>query len=212
MIDASKWLQDALRQTHKSQKGLATALGISESQTSRLVKGDRKLRLDEIPIVEQYFGMTFPQQGESAPIVPVLSRITPVRTIPVRVVVATGLWREKGSTIMDQTQVPASPDPRLASVEQYAGRVDGPEYGSFVGQYAVCVPYPALRLNPQDSDTVHVVRRRDDLEEHTLKVVHVRNGATLLAPLSPNGSAPTALTDDIEIVGLCVGMFSPFKF
>lgn len=210
-MDSAEWLAKALKDTHKSQKGLAAALGISESAASRLVNGLRKLRPDEIQKVSAYLGVPFPQDTKSPVSVHPLYRVGGVPTIPVRVVLATGLWRERGAKIMDQTQVPASPDPRLTDTEQYACRIEGPEYGHLAGQYAVCVPYQTIRLSPHDADVVHVVRRKADLEEHSLKIVQVRNGAVLLA--STQGNTPAViLANDTEIAGLVIGYFKPVIF
>jgi len=206
----SQWIKDALARTGRSQKGLAVALGITQPQVSRLVAGKRALRATEIPICEQYFGLRYPQH--SLPLIEVHSLSDPrsVATLPVLVVIAQGVWRDKGATVLDQALIAASPDPRLGGVEQYTCRVDG--LNTVVGQYVVCVPYSAIRLTPTDGDLVHVIRTRADLEEHTLRVVSVRNGKTLLMPYGGSGAAPIELTPDVEMRGLIVAFTTPVRF
>lgn len=210
-IDAAQWIRDALATTGKSQKGLAAALGITQPQVSRLVTGKRRLRAAEIPVLESYFGISYPQRTQSMPLVPVLSRPTSTRTIVVRFVICSCVWREKGSKIVDQTLVAASPDPRLENLEQYSCRIEGSNMRDLVGQYAVCVPYKDLRLSPVDGDIVHVVRFRDDLEEHTLRTVNIRSGAVYLVPYIADTADAEPLSE-AEILGLVVAFQKPIRF
>ena len=47
-------IREGLSQPGKSQKGLAAALGVDNSQISRLLAGRRQLRTHEIPIILAY--------------------------------------------------------------------------------------------------------------------------------------------------------------
>jgi len=170
------------------------------------------LRAAEIPLLEQYFGMTYPQSNSSTSIVHVLSPPQQLATLPVRVVISGGVWRERGSVVLDQTLVTASPDPRLADINQYCCRIDGPEYGSLIGQYVVCVPYRRLRLSPTDGDVVHVVRHKGELEEHTLRTVRVRDGVAYLAPYNSDAQSFLEIDDQTEIAGLVVLFSRVVKF
>lgn len=210
--DAGKWIRQALASTGKSQKGLASALGITQPQVSRLVNGKRMLRASEIPVLESYFGLRYPQHGsrQTSPIV--LSAPTRLPTIPVRVIIAPGVWRERGDQILDQALIAASPDPRLGELEQYSCRVEGVDGIPPAGQYVVCVPYYSIRLSPTDGDIVHVIRRRAELEEHTLRVVSVRSGKPYLVPYGiPTGTTVEPGTE-AEIKGLVVAFTTPVKF
>ena len=50
------WLREGLKRSGKTQRGLAKALGIDPSNASRLVSGKRRLKIEEIDIVLDYFG------------------------------------------------------------------------------------------------------------------------------------------------------------
>lgn len=208
---AAEWIRDALTSTGKSQKGLAVALGISQPQVSRLVAGKRRLQAAEIPLLESYFNLSFPQRSAPMPLVPVLSPPKPTRTILVRYVINSGVWREKGSSVVDATPVAASVDPRVADLDQYSCRIDGADMANLVGQYAVCVAYRELRLSPVDGDVVHIVKSQGGLEEHTLRKVIVSKGAVSLAHLTSSNDT-IELSDDIEIHGLVVALQRPLRF
>jgi hypothetical protein len=210
--DAAKWIREALATTGKSQKGLASALGITQPQVSRLVNGKRQLRASEISVLESYFGLRYPQQGLRQTRYVVLSHPARLSTIPVRVVIAPGVWRERGDQILDQALIAASPDPRLGDLEQYSCRVEGVNAISPAGQYVVCVPYYSIRISPTDGDIVHVVRRRADLEEHTLRVVSVRSGKPYLVPYGTPNGMPVEAGTEAEIRGLVVAFTTPVKF
>jgi phage repressor protein C with HTH and peptisase S24 domain len=51
-----KWIRDGLTRSGKTQRGLAKAMGIDPSNVSRLLSGQRKLKLEEIDAVAAYFG------------------------------------------------------------------------------------------------------------------------------------------------------------
>jgi len=50
------WLRDGLRDSGKTKAGLARALKVSPSQVTMLLKGERRIRLDELPIIARYIG------------------------------------------------------------------------------------------------------------------------------------------------------------
>ena len=54
------WLTKGLRQPGKTQRGLANALGVDPASVNRLMKGRRKLRVDEIGPAARYLAMQPP--------------------------------------------------------------------------------------------------------------------------------------------------------
>jgi transcriptional regulator with XRE-family HTH domain len=54
--DILDWLSAGLRQPGKTQRGLAHALGVDPASINRLLKGRRKLRVDEIGPAARYLG------------------------------------------------------------------------------------------------------------------------------------------------------------
>jgi phage repressor protein C with HTH and peptisase S24 domain len=53
-MDDLDWIRDGLRKPGKTQKGLAEALGIDASQVTRLLKGERQLKVAELPRIAGY--------------------------------------------------------------------------------------------------------------------------------------------------------------
>lgn len=56
-----KWIRDGLRKSGKTQAGLARALGLAPPAVSRLLKGERQLKADEVPVIARYLGVTPPE-------------------------------------------------------------------------------------------------------------------------------------------------------
>jgi|GEM_PF-3363506 len=52
-----EWIERGLEQPGKNQAGLAAALGKHRSIVTRILKGDRQLRVNEIKIIENYLGV-----------------------------------------------------------------------------------------------------------------------------------------------------------
>ena len=54
------WIRDGLAKPGKTQRGLATALGVDPSAISRLLAGTRQLRAAELPLVAAYMDSQIP--------------------------------------------------------------------------------------------------------------------------------------------------------
>ena len=57
-----RWIERGLAKPGKSAKGLAVALGCSESAVSRLRSGRRRIQLADVPTIEAYLGERVPGQ------------------------------------------------------------------------------------------------------------------------------------------------------
>jgi hypothetical protein len=55
------WLRACLKQPGKTQTGLAAHLGLDPSSVSKMVGGKRRLKTDEVPKAEEYFGSRAPR-------------------------------------------------------------------------------------------------------------------------------------------------------
>ena len=55
-MDIAEWLRRGLEKPNKTQRGLAKHLGIDPAGVSRLLRGERQLRADELPKVRAYIG------------------------------------------------------------------------------------------------------------------------------------------------------------
>lgn len=60
LISEIDWIRDGLAKPGKTQRGLASALGLDPSAVSRLLTGGRQLRAAEIPVVAAYLESTVP--------------------------------------------------------------------------------------------------------------------------------------------------------
>ena len=54
------WIKDGLDKPGKTQRGLAAELGVDPSIVSRIINGKRRLRADEIEVVQRYLGSSPP--------------------------------------------------------------------------------------------------------------------------------------------------------
>lgn len=208
-----KWLADGLALPGKSQKGLAAHLGVSHPVVSRMLSGKRRIQVAEIHKIAEYLGVPPPPIAASTRQT-VLTSPLPVRTVPVRFSLALGVWRGPGGTVMDTTEIPVVPDARLSNLDQYACRLDGPEFDADQGSFVVCVHYGEIRLSPVDNDLVHVRREmaKPKLEEHTLGRIRVASGAVTVSAEGHHQAPVTWPIDSVDIVGLVVGRYYPVKF
>lgn len=147
-------------------------------------------------------------------------------TLPnVRVVgtAAAGLWKDV-SLIADDyytyEQVPVVEDARYAGREQYALLVEGNSINRKIqnGEYAICVVWGDLGIDPKEGQFVHVERNRGGLQEATIKLVKIgERGKVELWPHStdPHFQTPIAVDHsdedtEVRIRGLVIGKFSHF--
>ncbi|MGQ3213808.1 MAG: LexA family protein [Shinella sp.] len=60
------WIRENLKKTGKTQSGLASHLGIAHPQITQLLKGNRKLKVDELPRIAEYLEANLPS-GDVVP-------------------------------------------------------------------------------------------------------------------------------------------------
>lgn len=178
------WLRTGLSKPGKSGKGLARHLNVSESVVSKMLTGKRKIQAAELPAIAGYIEEPIPtgmvanaanagREDVRKGTLTNYSRVT--RLIEGRGIIAPGVWREGGVPVLSKTQIPAAPDPRLSSLDQYFCPIlDEPN------KFPICVPYSAVRPAPLAGDLVHVKRTRGKLVEETLRRVHIHDGAVEL--------------------------------
>lgn len=198
----ASWVDETLRDGRKdglTNKGLAAELGIDPTQVTRMRSGERAIKAHELPIIERYLGQSAPGLGDRS------QRVTPLAYsgwVNVEAVIAPGVWREAGASMFSGQHLAALPDSDLLGLRQYLCSVENEPR-----RMIYCVPYADRRARPQDDDLVHVVRRKDDTEEHTLWLTKIRpDGSYVLVPEVGNGGQmPLPITDpSIELRGLVV--------
>lgn len=192
-MDVIEWITTGLNKEGKSKKGLAAAIGRAPSAVSELLKGKRKLQLDEIDRIARYLGEAPPAFGGVEP------ERTIVAEIPVRGEVAADVWRGPAYVYDDSpTQVPIVPG-EFAMSEQFAFRVIGLQLDQrkiSPGDYLVCVDYFVARNQYHTGDIVIAERVDGDRVETTCRELVVNNDGL---ELSYRSSDPRLSSDSIVI-------------
>lgn len=219
----AEWVKRGLDKPGKSGKGLAAALGISETSVSRIHtvppgKNLRRIQATELQKIAEYLEEDIPsgqnivgtQLGKS-PSQAALGSAQAVPLVRVSAVIAPSVWREVGVSVVVAERIPASPDPRVAGMKQYACKIEAE-----ANRFAICVPYGDVRPKPLANDVVHVRRTRDGHYEDTLRTVRITNGNVRLQ-LEASKDKPIDFPamkggETIEIKGLVIGYFSPTPF
>lgn len=229
----SKHLVDARERADISQARLAELVGTSQSQIQRLESGARRLT------VEWAYRLAPVLNCDPADLVPDLLKkissqkpppltrpsaskaIDSVITVPVRGIVAAGMYMESDTEVTEDIPIPAAPGAERS--DQFAFRVSGTSMNARIpdGAYVICVPYWMTREVITHEDTVVVERRRGGLVERTCKEVNVTPTHYELWPRStdPKWQTPIRIerqgdgtdTDgvEIEIVGRVIGVYLP---
>jgi transcriptional regulator with XRE-family HTH domain len=145
-----------------------------------------------------------------------------VLTVRVLGTAAAGLWKDVSIISDDQythEEIPVVESPKYAGYEQYALIVEGNSVNQRIqdGEYAICVAWNDLGLDPKDGQYVHVERNRGGLTEATIKVVRIHGKVIELWPDSsdPKFQEPLKLAHadedtEVRIRGLVIGKYRPF--
>lgn len=151
--------------------------------------------------------------------------LTPVPTlITVRVLgtAAAGLWKDVSIIADDHythEEIPVVENPRYAGYSQYAVFIEGNSVNRAIqdGEYAICVSWADLGLDPKEGQYVHVERNRGGLQEATIKVVRKHGKVIELWPDSTDlrFQEPIQLAhedEDTQVVirGLVIGKYRHF--
>ncbi|MCM5558509.1 LexA family transcriptional regulator [Pleomorphomonas sp. JP5] len=59
-----EWIREGLKRPGKTQIGIANALGIAHPQITQMLKGKRRIKVDEIPKIAAYLEIAAPSMGE----------------------------------------------------------------------------------------------------------------------------------------------------
>lgn len=138
---------------------------------------------------------------------------------PIRVIgtVAAGVWMEVEDSQASLEEAPISPfpaDPRFASEAQFDLVVQGNSINKVAqdGDRIRCVSLAATGITPRDGDLVVVRRRREHLEETTVKRVIRSQGELVLMPEStdPRWQTPIPLRshDSVEVTVVARALYA----
>ena len=64
-----EWIRSGLKSTGKTQLGLAAHLNLAHPQITQLLKGKRRLKVDEVPRIAEYLGIAPPTDDASDEII-----------------------------------------------------------------------------------------------------------------------------------------------
>lgn len=148
--------------------------------------------------------------------------------LPVRYKVQAGNWVEIDQLAQDweAPEHPVAPDRRYEGFPQWLERVVGDSVNKKIPEGGLAHVVDAVELGyaPHTGDYVVVERRRNggSLRERTIKQVVLQRGAIELWPRStnPRWKQPLRIVDgvdpdddgiEVEIVGLVIGSYNPFR-
>ncbi len=226
-------LRAARERAGLSQARLADLAGTSQSQIQRLELGQRKLTVEWAQRLAAALNCHPAElvphileniSSDTISLKPRLDRqqdVNSVITIPVRGIVAAGLYMDDESDVTEEIPIPYSP--AAARAEQFAFRVSGTSMNKKIpdGGYVLCIPYWQTREAVTHGDTVVVERRRAGLVERTCKEVNVTSTHYELWPRStdPKWQTPIKIErqgefededgTEIEIIGRVIGVYIP---
>ena len=200
MPDLLATIRQALKeQKGKSQKGLAEAMGINESQVSRMLQGARAIKVDEIPKIASYLNVMLPVTVGDRLVREEISQ----RRIPILGEVAAGAWLE--APVMHPLSepgeyVPFVPADIAADPGLFALRVRGTSINNIApdGSLLICVRYSHSGRDLDHNELVIVERQDADgtFETTAKRARRGKQGAIELWPDSndPRHQAPIVLT------------------
>jgi transcriptional regulator with XRE-family HTH domain len=184
------WIREALKQPGKTQVGLAAHLGIAHPQITQLLKGKRKLKVDEIPKIAVYLGVE-PPGGD---VKPSTAQWVPARKVGI---VAAGLFRmvdEFDQSEPEEISVPR--DDKFPNARQLVFEVEGDSMNELrprpilSGDTVVATAYEdiAHRVVLRDGMVVVVQRSRDAgmMREWSVKQIEIYEDRTEFHPRSSN--------------------------
>ncbi|WJR66987.1 helix-turn-helix domain-containing protein [Neorhizobium sp. CSC1952] len=209
------WIREALKQPGKTQVGLAAHLGIAHPQITQLLKGKRKLKVNEIPKIAAYLGVD-PPGGE---IKPSSSKWVPARKAGI---VAAGLFREVDEFDQSEPEEITVPrDENFPNARQLIFDVEGDSMNELKprpilpGDTVVATAYEDIagRVVLRDGMVVVVQRTRDGghMREWSVKQIEIYEDRTEFHPRSSNPKHKPIIvhrqfdTDDgvsVEVIGL----------
>jgi SOS-response transcriptional repressor LexA len=110
-----EWIRSGLKQTGKTQKALASHLNLAHPQITQLLKGKRRLKVDEVPRIADFLGIDPPKDDATDEII----------RVPLVSWVSAGEMADQAA-VVDLTDYPTIAVSRLPNSRWISLRVDGP--------------------------------------------------------------------------------------
>lgn len=158
-----EWIESSLKNTGKTRKGLAEHLNLAHPQITQLLKGRRRLKVDEVPRIAEYLGVAPPKDDETDEII----------RVPMISWVSAGELDDQASVI-DLSEYPTIAVSRLHPSRWIALRVDGPSMN---------------KISPPDS-LIFVDLNDKRLVSNACYVISDETGAATYKRYRPNDEPP----------------------
>lgn len=185
-----EWIRAGLKQTGKKQNALASHLGIAHTQITSLLKGNRNLKVDEIPRIAEFLGID-PPNAEARPLSVEMSPVRKAGTVEA------GTFREVDE--FDQSEpeeINIEPDKRFPNARRMYFEVLGDSMNNlqptpiFPGAKCICVDFQdvAHLTGLRDGMIVVVQRARDGghIREWSVKQIAMFDDRVEYQPRSTN--------------------------
>lgn len=203
MADWKDRLEEEIHRQNLDMKSVSRRAGLGGTYIRDVLRRGYGAGIDPIARIAQVLGVSvdwlITGMGEAR------GSETPIRVIGT---VAAGVWMELDENIASLEEAPISPfpaDPRYPSEAQFDLVVRGNSINRVAhdGDRIRCVSVTATGVVPREHDLVVVRRRRDGLEETTVKRAVRQQGELLLMPEStdPRWQQPIRIdaADGVEV-------------
>lgn len=200
-VDYGKWIADCIDADPRlSRVGLSRHLGHGNDRARvlRMIDGSRRIQVDEIAKIAAYL-------GKPPPALKIETETATLASIPVAAAIAAGIWHDPKVKRAMKTSVAIPPrtDPRYPATQQIAYEMadDVPAADLKAGDCLICMPYKAVRKEPQPADLIVVLRERAGLEQFGLARAEAMKNDVGLTVLTGTGS------DVGKPVAIVIGVF-----
>lgn len=215
------WIQQICDETGLTYTELARRAGVDSSTLTRFMNNPQyKPNLSDTTLQKIAASVNRPVPTPATTMS--LPGLIGVATVKVIGTAAAGLWKELSITSDDyygMEDIPVVENPRFAGKEQYALLVEGNSINRAIqdGEYAICVAWAELGIEPTTGQYVHVERSRGGLQEVTVKKIQIVGGHVQLWPDSTDTRFQTPLDlseleeeSEVTIRGLVIGSYRRF--
>lgn len=178
-MDYISWIRRGLEKPGKTQAGLARQLGVDKSQVNKMLRGERDLKVKELPKIAEYL------------IEPLPTGIDAIDGAPIQGVKFMGTidlnsWNEIGAEPLDGTPpIPGHIDARYPLGLQCFFKLSAHTTDGALkhGDRLICVPFDRFRHAAIANDLLICVRTKGDVEQKVLRRAIPRGEDVTLEPV-----------------------------
>lgn len=190
-----QWVNDQLDKLGRgSKKALAEYIGIQPYSLSELLKGGRRIQLDEWPKIKEFFGSSPPDDE--------LHPTEKPRGVRIMGMLGDDYWVV--ATKSPDDRIIGSPVTEFPVESQSAYEAGEPSVDGIIakGDVLFTVPFSDYRTKPLAGDLLVIRRMKDDLANFSLQIVDAETGR--LSPYLVGGKT----TPNDEPIAVVIGRYS----